>query len=349
MDLPPLEYEGEKVRVGTYFPEELCRGEVAAMDAFVSEVEDDLRAWDDEKIEVYVVDLVPEELFPGSICEKHQTQGCADTVLSRVIGNFTNVDHELVHIVQARIGRPWSKFYTEGIAEALAEDRTFMTRRRPSENLDRVHPGLDAAGAGHFMRWWWETGDRAALRRLLSRRGRDPEKAFADEFGMSIRDAEERYFDEAPGSYPRRSPCAAPQLGSTAAGHWEETIEFDCGGPTTRGVAGRIREHRTMVVEAAGFYDVALSAGGWVGLMLCQTEPLPVAEEEADAELRDERHVRHESWTYPDGTYTYLEGGRSNQVFMDAGTYDVRVEHRDENEGPLVVQIRPSLLVEPEP
>jgi hypothetical protein len=325
VEFPPIEYIGRRVEVGTYFAEELCLGEVARLDRLVDQLDVDLDAHVPPMIDVYLYD--PADGIPRlwASCERRQAAGCADPKDGRVIANLGNADHELVHVASAQLGVPWSFYFNEGVANALAEDRVFFSGSTPSSNLSLAEP--DFVGAGHFVRWLWETYGPQRVRGIISRRGRHPEDAIADEIGVPFPVIEERYFAEAPGSYPRRWPCDAPRLpvlqGAVPA--WGESMDIVCGDDATMGRGDSPYVRRTLRIDEPGYYLVEPSAGIEASFMRCQMSVADLAFVDPPVELRDLSRVRHEEWTHPTGTFTPSEVGRPTRLWFDAGLHEVRI------------------------
>jgi hypothetical protein len=204
-----------------------------------------------------------------------------------------------------------------------------------------------AATGGRRLPRLWESEDRSSFRTLLSLRGRDPEAAFEEAYGFPFAEAEDRYLAEAPGSYPRRWACVTAPLGAVSSDTWRQTVMVDCDASESQGSGARQWVLRTAEIQRAAYYNVTIDPGGLLALLCCQTEPGPTVVPEAESELRDERHARHEEWTYPDGGGSDVEGGTPAVLFVDAGAYEVTVERYDRETGALTVAIWPALVVGP--
>jgi hypothetical protein len=210
-------------------------------------------------------------------------------------------------------------------ANAFSEDRLFFSGTTPSSNLRLKDP--DFMGSGHFMRWLWETYGAQPVRGVLRRRGLDPEEVLEEEIGVRLAQIEERYLAEAPGSYPRRSPCSEPLLPALAGpvAAWEENVTIDCAADTTMGRSDLPYVKRTLQIDAAGYYVVEPSAGVRASFMRCQMSTADLVFVDAPAELLDPSRVRHEEWTHPGGSFTPSKIGRPTRLWFDAGLYEVRI------------------------
>ena len=354
-DLPEIEYKGEKVRVGVYGDAQLCAGDIARMDAFVRQVERDLDAHANERIDVYLYDLFDP---PSSMPKGCDRGGCFDRKNERVFTSSLSLEHELVHAVVHRIGRPADIFYNEGIAEALTDARTIFGRTLPGDNLgrsERSHEAretLDVQTAAHFVRWLWEEHDRESLRRLA--RG----SSLADAYDWSFAEAEAAYLTDAPWAYPRRHPCSAPPMASVGELEWDETFSFSCEDENTFTMdvyseypeGGWYARHvvRTVAIERGGTFDVARSdhAPDAVFLLRCQLEPIAEAPRQhpshEDWSILAEQEHRTRSFRRPS---LFALSGQLSRVRLEPGVYELVVREPRDVES-VRVRITPALEVQ---
>lgn len=266
-DLSEIRYETDEVRVGTYFGDELCAGDLRWIDDFVRRIEDDLDAESNEQIEIHLFDR--DDNQSPRMCNG---RSCYDVKNERVFSSAASLEHELVHAVADRVGRPADVLYTEGIPDALVNQRLVFGNTLPSDNLDRERTNLDDRTAGHFFRWLWNERDREGVRRLV--RG----ELFADAYGFTFEEAEAAYLENAPWAYPRRWPCSAPPLASTGDHAWDETFTFDCDDeetftivPEDDAVPHLRRKRRTIRIENGGLYNLS-GVEESIGILACQLE-----------------------------------------------------------------------------
>jgi hypothetical protein len=337
-DLAEIEYEGEKVRVGTFFGEELCAGDLRWMDEFVRRVEVDLDAADDEPVEIHL--FHPNEPRLPNRCE---SSACYDVKHARIFSPPASLEHEIVHAVNERVGRPADILYREGIANALPNRRQLFGRTFPSDNLDLDHPDLDGRTIGHFMRWLWEEHDRDAFRRLA--RG----ELFADAFGFTFEDAEAEFLEEAPWAYPRRWPCSAPPLQAAGEHAWEETLTFACDDDLTMTISAQApsvdthtrRTTRTFEVTRAGLYH--FTGLHRFDLVKCQLAPVDDAPPETAGPRAAPPDPRALDETLGGAFYGFL-GTDHVQAELTAGSYEITVYGFVGDDSAVRVVIEPALV-----
>jgi hypothetical protein len=115
-ELPPLDYRGERVRVGSDTVDQVCAGTLARLDREVEQIETRLDLPIQSRLDVYVVDR---DTLEGYCHFAHG--GCARTLRGRpvvVVSQYSFervVAHELVH---AGLAAPSAPLFEEGIAEA---------------------------------------------------------------------------------------------------------------------------------------------------------------------------------------------------------------------------------------
>ena len=131
----------------------------------------------------------------------------------------------------------------------------------PSSNLGLSTGDVDRSTSSHFVRWLWESEDPQRMRDLIRSKGTSED--FAAIYGFSLAEAEQRYFDEAPWSYPPMFAWQVPALPKVAAQRWEEQIIFDCDGADAFGRAGGMAMIRTITIEERGYYALWTAADGF--------------------------------------------------------------------------------------
>ncbi len=205
---PELRYETEHLRIGTDFDEPLCRGDLDRMELVITVAESLLATSVEERVDVYLWSV---EDWPGAnvVC-RAGTGGCYLRSGPTIYANQALIDHELIHAVTATLGRP-ATIWDEGAAEALQSQRKRYATSRITDNLELEAPELDYNAAGSFVRWLLETRGPEQLRELLETGG-DPRESFEHVYGMTVEQAEDQYFVEAPYSYGALIACEHPDL-----------------------------------------------------------------------------------------------------------------------------------------
>ena len=348
---PARWYEGEHLRVGTYFDEpRLCRGNVARLDGAAERIASDLDVglgprldvlWlqGEDELRAYLPKICKDR-FDGGI-----PQGCAFS--KTVYGTPSALEHELVHAVVLRAGVVMLDFFNEGLAEALTNKHMIFGKTRPEAELGRPPRDLDYQTAGHFMRFAIETEGIEGARNLARRSAVAPKRAFERSFGVSFEEMEARYLEEAPWSFPQREPCAYPELHEVAPGRWDETVAVDCDAEDAEGDSTHPQVTRTLLVTEPGPYNVLIPPETWLHLVRCQTDPLPVP-----VNALERPWPTPEEWgVVPDQSWSLVgvalpaavRGGDMRTVWMEAGIHEVRVILREQEVGEVRVQIWPAL------
>jgi hypothetical protein len=180
--LPPLDWEGERVVFGTFLLDEVCVGTLAALDASVESIEQELSLPpSDEKIPFYLLDDTTfveycDSQFVACVSSVHDPR-YPTTVYSSVAGmDFKR--HELVH---ARLigleGVGGGRFWKEGIAAALDRDGGCLASDACST------ADLDSLLQGHFGDLWFKgyTAGADMVHGLLVEHGPEAVLAFMAE------------------------------------------------------------------------------------------------------------------------------------------------------------------------
>jgi len=320
VSLPPIRYETSKATIGTSFEEPLCEGDLQHIDARIRYLEEVFDAHSDDLVEIYLYREKPPEC-PIFGCFVHGRY---------IASEWTALDHELVHAVVSRIGRP-EPFWSEGNAVAFSGGRSQAGTADITEQIPLDARSLDYVSAGHFMRWLVEQkGGPSQIQKLLV-----PEP-FSNVYGMSEADAEAEFLQTAPWSYPPLFPCSAPELGG-AVGQWEEEVAVDCESADTLSRTGYCATVvRSLRVEDPGMYEL-VSAGGNVRLVGCQLDALP---EDPGAPAGDIPFEYED--TVP--IFKAFEPGITHELRMDVGLYEITVESCDLEE-PSAVMVRLTRVV----
>ncbi|PRQ07470.1 hypothetical protein ENSA7_28630 [Enhygromyxa salina] len=250
-DLPELRYETEHLRIGTASDGLLCQGNLDHYERLITTLEQQLGTSVRTPIHVYLWD--ESRFFPDSGWCDDSLIGCYRQ--GAVYADFISIEHELVHAVVDTFATP-TPFWSEGAAMALGSSRTFFGETSPVDNLDlHASPQLDYRPAGHFSRWLLETHGLELYRELLRARGSSRE-AFERTYDMTMEEAQELYFAEAPHAYGALNTCDHPDLPQTGDLQWSETIEIDCAAPNVWGTSQVIGALRVLTVTERGFYEL---------------------------------------------------------------------------------------------
>jgi len=257
--LPSIRYETDQASIGTNFEQALCGHDLTWVDEHIEFLEDALDARSDDPVRIY--------LYVG---RPPQCRGLGCYTEGYVAGDWSSIDHEIVHAIVARFAHP-PLFSSEGIAEALSGRGTqrAMNATVADSLLVRDSAKLSYYTAGHFMRWLIEErGDLAAARRLL-------ETGDADGiYGASLEELGEVYETDAPFSYPPLNPCNYTTLARVGEGHWYEEIDLTCEHPdATRFGEGWVTLLRSVELEG-GTYELRVEGGRGARLLGCQEDVL---------------------------------------------------------------------------
>jgi hypothetical protein len=184
--LPPLDWEGERVLFGTYLLDEVCVGTLAALDASVESIEQELSLPpSDEKIPFYLLDDATfveycDSRFDACVSSVHDPR--YPTAVYSSVAGMDLKRHELVH---ARLigleGVGGGRFWKEGIAAALDQDGGCLA----SDTC--VTADLDSLLQGHFGQLWFDgyTAGADMVHGLLVEHGPEAVLAFMAELSGS--------------------------------------------------------------------------------------------------------------------------------------------------------------------
>lgn len=303
--LPGIRYETAQARIGTDFDQALCAHDLAWVDEHIAFLEDALDAPSEEPVEIYVYLGRPPQC---------RGLGCY-TAEGYVAGDWSSLDHELVHAVVDRFADP-PLFVSEGTAEALSGRGTQRGSTTVAESLGVSDPGrLSYYTAGHFMRWMIDVrGDLAAARAFLES-GDAPAV-----YGASLDELGRQYETYAPFSFPPWNPCDYTPLTQMKSGHWHERIELTCDHPdATRFGDGWVSLLRSVELSG-GTYELRVEGGRGARLLGCQQEVLQ--EPPPDMAFGDTQSSAE--WLQT-ARGVLFESGRTHVLELKAGRYRVEV------------------------
>lgn len=238
---PPLEWEGEHVRVGSDVVDEVCGGSIARMDYVAEQVGDQLGlGLPDERHEIWI--LTPER-FAAACRTTGEVVGCSDSregVTLRATSARTGMAHELAHErVREELGTKLKPFFEEGIAEAIQALPCQMSGEVPS--LDALLAASSGAAlgtdgycyAGEFMTWLLANEDPA---RVLAFHGSidrktDPDPVRASYYSRFGRTLEDDLAQPRPPFAGGDVHCFAPELERLELGHYGRFVaDTTCSG-----------------------------------------------------------------------------------------------------------------------
>ncbi|MBK6920253.1 MAG: hypothetical protein IPH07_22825 [Deltaproteobacteria bacterium] len=270
-DRPALDYEGERVRVGTelsdYTP--LCRGDLDALDRRVALVEERLAVRRGPPIDIYLMEF-DEIPCSGDLLGCYRRERDRDEIFT----TWSAVHHEVVHAA-ARELQFASLFWSEGAAEVLSGRSTRREMGRVLTPDDLVANHLDTyLSASHFSRYLVERHGWNAYGRIV--RG----DTFEDALGGSAQTVLTAYEDDAPYAYPPLDPCPYPEIPEIDDATWQAQVTVDCTAPDTtqmewvEGSSSPLPATFRRIDLSAGTYAFELSPAGSFFLVGCHTDPL---------------------------------------------------------------------------
>lgn len=336
----PIRYETEHLRIGTEPGDApLCQGDLVALERQIASIEDELEF---ELSEVYTVYIWSDETWWAEAidsCDGEASFGCTRQWQATIWTNRRALQHEIVHAV---IGRSsLHPFFKEGLAQLYGGEQTRFGSSAPSANADADDDTADIRTATHFLRWLRERWGSHRLARL-AHGDQDGFSEFHSIYGMSMEDAEQLYFAEAPYAYSSLDDCQGPELASaTSVDGWADTITLDCeAGADTRSSGAGILVHRTLVVSEPGYYSLSTD-GDWLDVYRCGDRfELPAPDLGLD-------EVPPSHATFPDPAYRHLAGDEVHHLYFEAGRHDLGVGVLGHGEGLANVAIWPTIAPTP--
>ncbi len=335
----PIRYETEHLQIGTEFDDAaFCRGDLLELERRISRIEDELEITLDETYTVYV--WSDESWWEGAVrnCDADDALGCTRKNRATIWTTRFALEHELVHAVlgQSRL----HPFFEEGLAEVYGGRQTRFGSSAPSANSNTDRATADIGTAAHFIRWLRERWGPHGLARLA--RTKDGFDEFEAIYGMSIDEAEQLYFAEAPYAYAAFDDCDAPDLPPADFDGWVDPIELDCElGDDTRSAGEGILVHRTLTIFEPGNYSV-WTDGEWFDIYRCGTRFESAPGPDAWAEDVPSSHAG-----YPSPAYRHYVGAKVHDLYFEAGRHDIGVGILGHTRGVAKVEIWPSLARTP--
>lgn len=269
-DLPPISWEGERVRFGTTADHLPCGSTLEDLDRTVAELEQELDEPLHEKPKLTYYWL-PGRMDLSSCPDK---QGCAGELL--VYAEWPLLVHELVHAVLLQRGRS-HHFMMEGFAEAFGRRGNWLGMPPDAARqtvVDDLSSGLtsedvDYQVAGMFTRFTIDAYGLLPLKQVYLRADRDTglsgfEDLFSQELGVSLDDVLDRFTDEAPECYPPADACTAEPDPWAAEDLWQIRLDIECSAPNLTELTKSVFRSTAIVeIPAAGPYlvDVSRSSG----------------------------------------------------------------------------------------
>jgi hypothetical protein len=171
-----------------------------------------------------------------------------------------------------------------------------------------------------------------ALARLAGRASTQ----FDEVYGVSLEQAQEQYFEDAPFGYPPLDDCLGEPLAEDGTGSgWFEQTGIDCEvDPDVFAYGTANSTYRTLEIPSAGQYSVATDATA-VMLYRCSTGPI-------------EEPMREDDYLYDDvppsdanmlqGEFALYEGGGILDLHFEAGKHTIGLLVLDED-GPRDVRV----------
>lgn len=335
----PIEYETEHLRIGTEPDDPLCQGDLVALEQQIARIEDELELEADKTYKVYI--WREETWWAGAMnnCPGEPARGCTQPSRGVIWTTKGALAHEIVHAV---VG-PSSlhPFFDEGLAELYGSNQTRFGLTAPSANADTQRDTTDVRTATHFLRWLREQWGPHPLAQLVHD-GRDGFREFESIYGMTIEEAEQLYFAEAPYAYAALDDCQAPELTSAQiVDGWIDTITLDCAtGADTRSSGEGIIVHRTLEVPEPGYYSVSTD-GEWFDIYRCGTRF------DASAPDRWLQDAPSSHAGFPDPAYAHYAGGEVHELYLEAGKHDLGVGILGHGQGVANVAIWPTVAPTP--
>jgi hypothetical protein len=156
----PQSYETEHLRIGADLEHPLCAGDLAAYEAVIRRVEDELGLSMKAKVDVWIwsddawPDVRREYCGSGAL-------GCMSYHENAIYTSLSAVRHELVH---AAIPIPrLTPFFAEGLADVYGGEQTRFGNTAPADSLELSGTDVDRSMATHFVMWLRETWGSAKL------------------------------------------------------------------------------------------------------------------------------------------------------------------------------------------
>lgn len=333
----PNSYETEHLRIATDLDHPLCAGDLAAFEATIRRVEDELGFSMEEPFTVWIWSS---EAWRG-VKKKHCSAaalGCTSYAENAIYTSLSSVEHELVHA--AIPVEDLTPFFAEGLADVYGGDQTRFGFTAPADNLGLSGYEVDRRTGRHFVRWLRETWGEAKLGEL-ARLGKHADERFAEVYGLSFAEAQAMYFAEAPWGYQPIDSCNGASIEfADERGSWSAVVDLDCASTEDVRATGIGRlAVRSFVIPVAGHYAVSTDADAF-SLSRCATGPI-------------EEPLRPEDFYDDDVPPSYAgdlsensafyEGGPVLDLYFEAGKHEIGLFLIGYDEGEANLSIWPSL------
>jgi hypothetical protein len=339
----PITYWTTHLRIGVEPHEPLCLGDLLALERQIAWIEDELEL---ELEKTHTIYLWSDESWEqGAInnCTSEHALGCIAHTRRKIWTSRGALEHEVAHAV---VG--WSKlhdFFDEGLADVYAGRQTQFGFTAPSNNINGKRWTTDVRTAAHFLRWLREREGPRKLGRLVESRT-DGFEGFQAVYGMTIEEAEQLYFEEAPYAYPAFDECSGPDLlASEFIDGWIDQVSLDCAtGEDTRSSGIGIIVHRTLTIPEAGYYSVSTD-GEWFDIFRCSGRvgaDVPAPDPDWFTEDVPPSHAG-----YPSPAFRQYLGGEVHHLYFEVGRHDIGVGILGHDSGVVNVAIWPALAATP--
>lgn len=312
--LPPLEFHGERVVVGSDVVDEVCEGTLARLDREVMQIEDrlDLSA-QDEPLRVYVLSPDTVARYCGDFinCAKFSDQDVPFAALNQHWFEHATM-HELTHVRLAHVRSV--SMLQEGVAEAISPPecpQIISPNLRLSDLLTAKVGGVGYYVAGEFVAWLLEEFGANTFMNFYASVSRDASAAevqaqYRAHFGRDIEDDPSAYFrtlDDFDALAPEELGCVAPPAptdGNVIS--LQATLSCDSDRVQTDfGVPGNGYVEWTLTLEHAQTFELVGSVTEWTSLSVQRCSCMPRRGSEAYLHLVPWEVKQYE--TLQPGTY----------------------------------------------
>jgi hypothetical protein len=338
----PIKYETEHLRIGTDFDDApLCQGDLLQLERQIARVEDELGR---ELNKIYTVYIWSDETWwSGSMtmnnCPGDTVLGCTSQIRATIWTTRGALGHELVHAVLGR--SDLHPFFEEALADVYGGDQTRFGSTAPSSNKNTGRHTADIRTGAHFIRWLRERWGAHQLARLA--KTGDGFSEFQSIYGMTLEEAEQLYFAEAPYAYGSFYGCDGSELSlAPAIDGWLDALTLDCEtGVDTRSSGDGLIVHRTLEISEPGYYSVSTD-GEWFDIYRCGDRFDDPPALEGWVEDVPSSHAG-----YPSPAYRHYAGGEVHDLYFEAGRHDIGVGILGHERGVANVAVWPSLAPTP--
>jgi len=338
----PIEYKTEHLRIGIEVDEgPLCQGDLLELERQIARTEVELEIELKKTYKVYI--WGDETWYSAAInnCVRDTSFGCIRYHKSTIWTTRWALEHELAHAVMGR--SKLHPFFEEALANVYGGRQSHFGVTAPSANENTDRHTIDTKTGTHFVRWLRERWGTHQLARL-AKSGKNGFSGFESIYGMTLEEAEQLYFAEAPYAYASLDGCDGPELASAAIiNGWIDTVTLDCKtGVDTRSAGVGIIAHRTLEIPAPGYYSVSTD-GEWFDIYRCgDSFDDPSTNDSWSTEDVPPSHAG-----YPSPAYRHYAGGEVHDLYFNAGRHDIGVGVLGHDQGVAHVAIWPSLAPTP--